>query len=283
VKGRQPLCNWPRAPAIQENQPSAAKGVGSGGEARNGKLEADDPSRAFIAWIDISYTPSMAHLRILLIDGLPGSGKSTTAAAVGHRLPCSRVFLESHAGHPLLVGVPDERGAAFADIHQSHSAETFAVAALEKLDGFLASAESGTTYIFESHPIQSTARVLLQLDAPEVTMLKFWSELQDRLDSTEPLLVYFQENDPKQAFIEIIRARGAAWELYVVDAFNRYPWMKARGLSGVGGILEMIGQYSALSDRLVALWRFPVLRLAARPESYKERTDALIEWLARKG
>jgi hypothetical protein len=44
----------------------------------------------------------------------------------------------------------------------------------------------------------------------------------------------------------------------------------------------MIGQYSALTDRLVALWRFPVLRLAARPANYQERTDAMIEWLARK-
>jgi hypothetical protein len=225
----------------------------------------------------------MPRLRIEFIDGLPGSGKSTAAVAVGHRLPGSRVFLGSHVGHPLLVGVPDERGAAFADIHQIHSAETFAAAALEKLDGFLASAESGTSYIFESHPIQSTVRVLLQLDAPEVTVLKFWSELQHRLGSTQPRLVYFQENDPQQAFIEIIRARGPAWELYVMDAFNRYPWMKARCLFGVGGILEMIGQYSALSDRLVALWRFPVLRLAARPASYQERTDALIEWLATNG
>jgi hypothetical protein len=45
-------------------------------------------------------------------------------------------------------------------------------------------------------------------------------------------------------------------------------------------MLEMIGQYAAITDRLVALWRFPVLRLAARPASYQERTDAMIEWLA---
>jgi hypothetical protein len=124
--------------------------------------------------------------------------------------------------------------------------------------------------------------VLLQLDAAEVTVLKFWSELQDRLGSAELQLIYLQENDPQQALTDIIRARGAAWERYVVDAFNRCPWMKARGLSGVGGMLEMIGQYSALTDRLVDLWRFPVLRLAARPASYQERTDAMIEWLLRK-
>jgi hypothetical protein len=224
----------------------------------------------------------MSRPRIVFIEGLPGSGKTTAATTIGHRLPRSRVFLESHAGHPLLVGLPDEKGAAFADIHEIYSAETFAAAALVKLEVFLASTERGTPYIFESHPIQSTVRVLLQLDAAEVMVLKFWSELQDQLGSAELQLVYFQENDPQQALTDIMRARGPAWERYVVNAFNRYPWMKARGLSGVDGMLEMIGQYSALTDRLVALWRFPVLRLAARPASYQERTDAMIEWLARK-
>ena len=44
--------------------------------------------------------------------------------------------------------------------------------------------------------------------------------------------------------------------------------MKARGLSGVAGILDMIAQYQKLMQRLVHCWRFPLLRLAARPASY---------------
>jgi hypothetical protein len=56
--------------------------------------------------------------------------------------------------------------------------------------------------------------------------------------------------------------------------------MKARGLSGAAGMMELIAEYSALLDRLAAGWRFPLLALAARPASYQERTDALIAWLA---
>jgi hypothetical protein len=221
----------------------------------------------------------MVHPHIIFIDGLPGSGKSTAATAIARRFPHSRTFLESERGHPLLVGVPDATGAAFPDIHEIHSVDTFAAAALEKLEVFLQSAEGGVPYVFESHPIQSTVRVLMQLDAPETRVLEFWRELQDRLASTAPRLVYFEESDPRQALTDIIRVRGSAWETYVIGAFDRYPWMKTRGLSNLGGILEMIGQYSALTDRLVDLWRYPLLRLAARPASYQERTDRLIEWL----
>src|ERR1700761_2463586 len=126
---------------------------------------------------------SVPHPRVLFIDGLPGSGKSTAAKAVGDRLPECWVFAETDAHHPLLVGSPDQMGAAFADIHEAHSAESFAAAALGKLDVFLASAESGVLYLFESHPIQSTVRVLFQLDAPEPAISRFWSDLQGRLAS----------------------------------------------------------------------------------------------------
>jgi hypothetical protein len=219
---------------------------------------------------------------VVFIDGLPGSGKSMAASAIGCRFPGARVFLESASEHPLLVGVPDTMGAAFADIHEIHSTDSFAVAALEKLERFVANAEGHTPYVFESHPIQSTVRVLMQLGAPEATILGFWSALQNELDSALPQLVYLEESDPRQAITDIMRSRGPAWESYVVDAFSRCPWMTARGLSDMDGIRDMFAEYSALADRLVGAWRFPLLRLAARPASYQDRTDTMIAWLAGK-
>ena len=221
----------------------------------------------------------MPHPHLIFIDGLSGSGKSTTAVEIGRKFSARRVFLESQPGHPLLVGVPDEQGAAFANIHEIHSVESFAAEALAKFEDFLETAEGGVHYLFESHPIQSTVRVLGQLDAPETRIMKFWSDLQDRLEFAKPRLVYFQENDPRQALIDIIRKRGPSWESYMVEAFNRFPWTKARNLSGVEAMLEAFGEYSALIDRLAASWRYPLLTLTARPQSYQERTNALIEWL----
>jgi hypothetical protein len=217
--------------------------------------------------------------RILFIDGLPGSGKSTAAAEIGRRWPDSRVFLEMHPNHPLTVGVPP-----FGAIHQLHTADSFAARALQKLDAFLEKAGSDVRYVFESHPLQSSAvRVLHQLDAPEPAILKFWSDLQDRLVAAEPWLLYFRESDPGQAMEAIFRARGSAWQAYVVEALSQSPWMRERGLSGVAGVLEMVRHYAAFIDQLVDSWRFPMLALAGRPESYEERTNALIEWVTTRG
>jgi hypothetical protein len=222
---------------------------------------------------------SVSRAQILFIDGLPGSGKSMAAEAVGRRLSNSRIFLESAPHHPLLVAMPDRMGAAFADIHEVHSMDSFATAALRKLEVFLSSAEGEVLYVFESHPIQSMVRVLFQLDAPQATILRFWSDLQDRLAFVQPRLIYFQETNPLQAVKEIARMRGPAWESYLIEALRQSPWMQARALSGSKGAYQMLVEYAALSDQLMDSWRFPMLKLAARPENYETRTDALIRWV----
>jgi hypothetical protein len=59
--------------------------------------------------------------------------------------------------------------------------------------------------------------------------------------------------------------------------------MKGRGLAGISGLLEMVQRYAAFTDQLVDSWRFPMLALAARPESYEERTSAVVEWVTACG
>jgi hypothetical protein len=226
-----------------------------------------------------SVRTSVPRPNILFIDGLPGSGKSTAAEAVGGYLPNSRVFAETAPNHPLLVAEPDRMGAAFADIHEMHSVDTFAAAALGRLESFLESAGGDVLYVFESHPIQSTVRVLFQLDAPQTTILQFWTDLQDRLAFVQPRLIYFQERNPLQAFKEILRMRGPTWASYLIETFTQSPWMQARALSGVEGADQMLVEYADLIDQLADLWRFPMLKLPARPENYEARTATLTKWV----
>ena len=121
--------------------------------------------------------------------------------------------------------------------------------------------------------------MLFQLDAPQTTILQFWSDLQDRLAVVQPRLIYFQESNPLQHMKEIVRARGPTWESYLIESLKQSPWMQARALSGVEGAYQMLGEYAHLIDQLANLWRFPMLKLPARPENYGARIDAMTKWV----
>ena len=73
--------------------------------------------------------------------------------------------------------------------------------------------------------------------------------------------------------------RGPTWESYLIEALKQSPWMQARALSGVEGAYQMLVEYADLIDQLANLWRFPMLKLPARPENYGARIDAMTKWV----
>ena len=154
----------------------------------------------------------------------------------------------------------------------------FAAAAIGKLEAFLETATDDVVYVFESHPIQSTLRVLFQLNAPRAAIQQFWSDLQGRLAFVQPRLVYLEQSNPLQAVKDIARQRGPAWESYLVEALRQSPWMQAHGLSAAEGVEQWIVDYADLVNRSARSPRFPMLTLPARPENYERRTEALIKW-----
>jgi hypothetical protein len=223
---------------------------------------------------------SLLRPHILFIDGLPGSGKSMAAEAVGGSLSNSRIFLETAPNHPLLVAAPDRMGAAFADIHKIHSGDSFAAAALGRLESFLESAGCDVLYVFESHPIyRARFGCFFSWTRRLRRCCGFGRILQDRLASAQSRLIYFRESNPLQAMKEIARKRGPIWESYLIEALKQSPWMQARALSGAEGAYEMLVEYANVINRLADLWRFPMLTLPARPENYEARRDALTKWI----
>jgi len=90
--------------------------------------------------------------------------------------------------------------------------------------------------------------VFVQLNPPETVIMNFWSDLQDLLGFAEPRLQYFHQNDPWQALKNIVRKARASLREIMVDAVSRYPWTKARDLSGSDALFAAIEEYSRSMD-----------------------------------
>jgi hypothetical protein len=221
----------------------------------------------------------------VFVEGLPGSGKSVSAnnlasglANLGREVA---LFEETARGHPLHVGDLDEVGAAMPNIHLEFSPEQFAESALARYKTFADSPDAFRITIFESFPVQSHVRVLMQMGAPSDLIWSFWSRLQTVLASVNPALIYFETSAPDAALRSIMAKRGPEWTRYVVQSLEQTPYAAARELRGVEGILRMLQNYAVLMDQAVRQWQFPKLVLPSNPDSYAQRDQEMDTWLRR--
>lgn len=224
----------------------------------------------------------MEASRWVLIDGLPGSGKSTSGELLAQQLEAgglaAQVYSETSLTHPLHVVPPEEKSAAWADIHLQLTAQEFAERSLDRWRTFLASRLPGW-HILESYPFQSSVRVLVQMDAGDDVVTAYWEAWRRLIEREASALVYFHEPQPLALLREAMDKRGPGWTAMMLRAFEQMPYAANRGWSGEQAALGLITAYAQIMERLVATVNPPAIMLEARPASYAERQDRLYKAL----
>lgn len=202
--------------------------------------------------------------RLILLEGLPGSGKTTAAEFLAAR--CERrgravaLYPETMAEHPLHVGGtlhPAGRTSGAA-LFARYDVRAYVAESLARWRTFVrAAAQGATVHVTESYPYQSAARVLLQMDAPTERIRAYAQEVEALIAPLAPALVYFERPDADAALRAIVAHRGPAWTAYVVELATDCPYARRRGLTGLDGAAAMVGAYKALLDGLVAHSHLP--------------------------
>ena len=203
----------------------------------------------------------MRATKLILIDGLPGSGKTTTASWLASRLRSAgmtvNLFLENHAPHPLNVGGSLHPSAyTMGDqFFQRYTPESYIDEGLRRRSDFVdAAARSEAIGIFDSYPFQSDIRVLMQLDATTEQIHDYAEQVETIIAPLRAVLIYFNHRDLAHAFENVpalSAQRGKEWMEYVVKVITQCPYATARKLEGFIGALAMLGAYKELTDSLL--------------------------------
>jgi hypothetical protein len=209
----------------------------------------------------------MRDTQLIMVEGLPGLGKTTTASWLAVRLRAEhlpvRLYLESQPEHPINVGgdlhpAGDVTGETY---FQRYRPASFIQESLRRWQAFVDDAmQADAISVLDSYPFQNSIRILLQMDAALDDMREYAAQVEAIVMPLRPALIYFSHRDMAHAVqhsSEIGAQRGEAWMDYVARLIAHCPYGEARHLEGTSGVLAFIGDYKQLTDALLRESRLP--------------------------
>ena len=231
----------------------------------------------------------MRDTKLIFVEGLPGSGKTTTASWLAARLQSERLmvtlFLEHQPEHPLNVGGTlhpsgDTTGEAF---FQRYTPARFVHESLQRWHAFVRAAlQAEAISVLDSYPFQNTVRMLLQLHATPDCLREYAGQVEALVLPLQPVLIYFTHRDLLHAFhhLSTISAqRGKAWTDYVVELVTHCPYARARHLEGFSGALAVLRDYKQVTDSLLHHSRCPRIVLEDCAGGWKRRYEQIEAFL----
>ena len=192
------------------------------------------------------------NTRLILIEGLPGAGKSSATVYLGQTLEAQgiacRWYLEQDEGHPI-----DCVNLKLKDLQEK----------LPPLwEAFVARARQGEAVtIMESRLWQNTALFMLMAEFPVEEIMQLHQRVWQALEPLSPVLLYLYQEDVEGALGCLCAARGEARMAAEFENTNRYPWFQRRGLFDLAGWVGFCGEWILVAEKLFEDWPYRKARI----------------------
>jgi hypothetical protein len=205
--------------------------------------------------------------QIVLLEGLPGSGKSTTAHLLARHLArhgrAARWFYEHETPHPIF-----ERSDIDLGIDEGRVPDDFCERAIAGWRTLAASAAAGDqSLILESALFQLPMHPMLLMNWPEERIAAYARDVEAALAPARPVPIILRHDDVERAVRDAMTWRGEWFADYLNQRISRSAYGQAHGLSGPDGVVRYFTGYRDLIDRLLTRLSMPAVILdAAAPK-----------------
>lgn len=196
--------------------------------------------------------------QLWLVEGIPGSGKSTTAEllhdACASRGRAARWWLEEARDHPV-TSTALKASAAEPDLPTR---------CLEAFRTFLSS-EDGVL-ILDGAAMQSTIRFMFANRREVEEIADYFDRWSVLVKPMAPRFVFLDVDDPESHYLDfLIPVRGAEWTSKLVRYVEGTPVARANAWQGIDGLVSFWSAYQDLCREMLSRFRGPVLAFPADP------------------
>ncbi len=201
----------------------------------------------------------MIEAKLILIDGITGSGKSSTAQFLADQMQRNGIEVSWHhedeKDHPIKF---DEE----LEVFESQTQLERFLDMMPRLwqDFAQETMESESVQILESSFFQDSVRLLFQSNVDKQRIIDFVCAIEKVIAPLDPVLIYFHQIEAEASIRRIWKRRGPQWKQWFIDLDMQTPYVKRSGLTGEAGVIGLWADYQTLTNQLVE--RFPHKRLS---------------------
>jgi hypothetical protein len=209
--------------------------------------------------------------KLVIIDGMPGSGKTTCATMISDQLSSwnisNRCILELEPNHPLFIH--DQKFSSFEDDEQ---ADLFIALLQSRFIDFVQDQLNSNhdVTIIESVLFQDAINAAHNMGMNRDKLLQLSSSLQSILEPLEPVLIYFYQVDVEGQWRFICSVRGNEWgpvSFQTDDDFRE------------AGIVW--GGSQAFVRSIVDGWEIPKLIIENKDYLWEEYLNRIIQFISK--
>lgn len=176
----------------------------------------------------------MKHTKLIIVEGLPGSGKSITAgkiAAVLAKQGIKAICVDE--------GVPNHP--ADYDNYDFQNFRTEREQIINKWKEFVANRDDDTVYVFNCIFLQNPmCETMMRFDMNTEDSCKYICEIAEIIKPLNPIVYYLEQANIKKAIEDVLEERGNEWLNAVIGYHTEQGYGKARHLSGFDGYISCL-------------------------------------------
>ena len=197
----------------------------------------------------------MIDTRLILVEGLPGSGKSTTAQFIAKCLSDNGIpnkwWYEEEQGHPVYFFNSSEEIQGVINDLSAGKYEDVIDKALKQWEVFCNSLISvEKVLVIDSAFFGYLTWTLFPFGVPHEVIEKYLIEVESMISPFKPSLIYFYQEDIHCSLKEICDKRGGNTQERFIRNATESKYGRDRNLVGFVGMVQFWQEYRSLTDRI---------------------------------